>query len=460
MDETIYAVDNTVLHIYGTHAGAVMSGNLEKRLITLVNALLHLTNVRLEFGFAMVGGAIAASSSNTTLNQTSFVSNQARGMGDALYVMDYSIVSFNGETTIFTNIIADISGGAIYVAGGSVVSWGRRKTYFIDNLSYLDGGGATIRNGSVASWSGMVSLSYNTCGRHGGAVYATDHTDIAWERATYFFHNTAGDLGGVISVFHGSTVSWRGEITLDTNFAGLYGGGVSLVYCSILSWSGKTQLYDDMDGGDGGVMVVYDHSDVFGSGDTTYARNRALDNAGGILVLGICIVSWSGEAVFACNTAENYYGGALVVYDSSQPFWSGKTQFYDHWAGGFGGVIAVLHHSNVSSSENTSYDRNCALFGAGCILVLETTPYHGVGKQPSLLMRAKTIVEARSLYMTALEPFGVGKPIYLKTEPAVMGMRLLLTSTLAFLAAGVRHLPKIVHLIVCVCVCVFSSHSF
>ena len=81
MDETTYAVDgSTVLHIYGTHAGAVMSGNLEKRLIALVNASLHLTNVRFEFGFAMVGGAIAASSSNMILNQTSFVSKQACGM--------------------------------------------------------------------------------------------------------------------------------------------------------------------------------------------------------------------------------------------------------------------------------------------------------------------------------------------------------------------------------------------
>ena len=70
MHETIYAVDGTVLHMYGTHAGAVMNGNLEKRLITLLmNALLHPTIVRLEFvGGGMVCGAIAAaSSSNTTL---------------------------------------------------------------------------------------------------------------------------------------------------------------------------------------------------------------------------------------------------------------------------------------------------------------------------------------------------------------------------------------------------------
>ena len=258
-----------------------MSGNLEKRLITLVNASLHLTTVRLEFGFAMVGGAIAASSSNMTLNQMSFVSNQACGMGGALYVMDESMVSFHGETTNFTNNVAVISGGAIYVAGGSVVSWSRRKTYFIDNLSYLDGGAATIRDGSAASWSGVVSFSNNTCGWYGGAVYATDHTNIAFEGAIHFFHNTASYLGGAISVFHGSNVSRRGEITLDTSFAGLHGGGVSVVYGSIiLSWSGKTRFYDSMAGVDEGAMVVHDRSCVFGSGDTTFARNGVLDNAG------------------------------------------------------------------------------------------------------------------------------------------------------------------------------------
>ena len=149
LDETIYAVGGTVLHIHGTHAGAVMSGDLEKRLITVVNASLYLTNVRVEFGFAVVGGAIAASTSNLTLNQTFFVSNQARGMGGALYVMDESLVSFDGGTTFFANNVADTSGGAIHVAGGSVVSWKGRNTSFIDNLSGLDGGAATIRDGVI-----------------------------------------------------------------------------------------------------------------------------------------------------------------------------------------------------------------------------------------------------------------------------------------------------------------------
>ena len=303
MYETIYAVGGTVLHIYGTHAGAVISGNLEKRLITVVNASLYLTNVRVEFGHAVVGGAIAASRSNLTLNQTFFVSNQARGMGGALYVMDESIVSFDGETTVFSNNVADTSGGAIYVAGGSVVSWKGQNTSFIDNLSDLDGGAATIKDGSVASWSGAVSFSNNTCGGHGGAVYASGHTKVAWDGPTYFFNNTAVYYGGGISSIDGSNVSWSAEMTLDHNFAGVHGGGV-LFNGSTLSWSGKTRFYDNRAGVYGGAMFVEDHSDVFGSGDTTYARNSAL-LAGAIFVFDHCTVSWSGETIFSSNTAQN-----------------------------------------------------------------------------------------------------------------------------------------------------------
>ena len=355
MDETIHAVDGTVLHIYGNHAGAVISGNLEKRLITVVNASLYLTNVRVEFGFALVCGAIAASRSNLTLDQTFFVSNQARGLGGALYVVDQSILSFNGETTFFASNVAGISGGAIYVAGGSVVSWNGRNTSFIDNLSYLDGGAATIIDESVASFKGVMSFSNNTCGLSGGAVYLTDHANVAWDGATYFFSNAAYDSGGAISINGGSNVSWRGEMTFDQNYAGLDGGGMFLYNRFILSYSGKTRFYDNRAGEAGGAMAVYHHSYVFGSGDTAYARNSALNGAGGLLVLDHCTISWSGETLFSANTAENYDGGALNVQASSHVFWSGKTTFAKN--------TAVRLFNRYLEFSNNLYDRHCCYRG-------------------------------------------------------------------------------------------------
>ena len=79
---------------------------------------------------------------------------------------------------------------------------------------------------------------------------------------------------------------------------------------------------------------------------------------------------------------------------------------------------------------------------------LITAPYHGAGKQLSLLIRAKTIVGVRPLYMTALKPFGVRKPNSLKTGPALVEvLRLFTTTLLAFSVAGIRHMPEIEPLI-------------
>ena len=368
MDETIYAVDGTILHIYGTHSGAVMSGDLEKRLITVVNASLYLKNVRVESGFAVVGGAIAASRSNLTMNQTFFVNNHARGMGGALYVMDQSIVSFDGETTFFSNNVADISGGAIYVAGSSVVSWKGRDTSFIDNLSDLNGGAVTIRDGSVASWSGAVSFSNNTCGVYGGAIHASDHTNVAWDGPTYFFNNTAGYYGGGISSVDGSNVSWSADMTLDHNFAGLYGGGVLLLSGSTLSWRGKMRFYDNRAGVLGGAMFVYNHSDVFGSGDTTYARNSAL-YGGAIFVIDDCTLSWSGETIFASKTAQNGSGGGVYVKGSSQAIWSGKKTFANNSAKLSGGGIIVIDNCTISWSRETIFSSNTAESSGGGVYI-------------------------------------------------------------------------------------------
>ena len=226
MDETIYAIDGTVLHIYGTHAGATMSGNLENRLITVVNASLYLENMTVEFGSALVGGAIASSSSRLTLNHTSFVGNHAGSTGGALYVTDQSTVSFVGISTTFSNNSAYSSGGALHVVGGSVASWKGRKTLFTNNLSHRDGGAVTMRGESVASWSGEMLFSNNTCGRYGGALYTRDLSSVTWDGATYFTNNAARISGGAVSIFNGSDVSWRAEIGFDPNYADPFGNGL------------------------------------------------------------------------------------------------------------------------------------------------------------------------------------------------------------------------------------------
>ena len=166
-------------------------------------------------------------------------------------------------------------------------------------------------------------------------------------------------------------------------------------------------------------------------------------------MLGNCIVSWSGEAVFACNTAENHYGGALVVYETAhKPFGMGK---HSCMITGPAVLEVQLLFSTTPTSSVAGIRHNMIeivrFLAQEAFWCSITAPYHRARKQPSLLIRAKTIVKVRSLYITALKPFGVGKPNHLKTGPVLMGVPWLFTTDLAFSVAGIRHLPEMVHLI-------------
>ena len=371
MDETIYIFDGTILHISGLGVGAVMSGNHEKRLVTVVNASLYLTNINIEFGAALVGGAIAASASRLTLNHTSFFGNQADGFGGALYVVDGSTASLVGDTTSFLSNKAVGAGGAIFVDGGSVFSWKGRKTYFIDNLSEVDGGAVAIRAGSAASWDGEVLFSNNSCRRYGGAVYTSNSASVSWDGVVHLSNNTAGEWGGAFMIVANSHVSWKAEMTFVHNVAGYFAGGLYIGYDSTLLWSGVTQFAGNRAGISGGAIVLAGNSDAFGSGSMTFDRNSAEEVGGAVHVAYNSTITWFGETTFTSNTVKSGDAGALVIEQSSQAFWSEKATFSKNsaqYGGGKGGAVLVTSNSAASWMSDTFFTRNSAVSG-GAITV-------------------------------------------------------------------------------------------
>ena len=357
MDETISVVNGSVLRIYGSPDGAVMSGNLEIRLITVINASLYLRDVSMEFGSALVGGAIAASASNMTLNQTSFVGNHAGGMGGALYAIDGSIVSFGGEMTTFSHNSAIGSGGAVYVDGESRVLWKGQKASFFDNLALVDGGAVTIRGGSTASWNGEALFSNNFCGQHGGAVYTTDHASVAWDGATVFVNNTCGRLGGAVSIKDDSNVSWRADMTFDKNFARQNGGGLYVGFNATLIWSGKTLFDGNKAASLGGAMMVTYSSISFGSGDM-YVQSSS-DSGGAVAVDHDSTITWSGKTVFTNNNAGNGIGGAMILGYSSTASWKFDAIFTRNTAFA-GGAINIYGNSTAIYEGSTTFRGNIA----------------------------------------------------------------------------------------------------
>ena len=111
-----------------------------------------------------------------------------------------------------------------------------------------------------------------------------------------------------------------------------------------------------------------------------------------------------------------------LVYGSIL-LWSGKPRFYDNMTGVDGDAMVVYDHSDVFGSGDTKYARNRALDNAGGILVLGNCPVSWSGEAVFACNTAETYLEVRSLYMTALKPFGVGKHNSMTTGPAVLGWR-------------------------------------
>ena len=74
-------------------------------------------------------------------------------------------------------------------------------------------------------------------------------------------------------------------------------------------------------------------------------------------------------------------------------------------------------------------------------------PYRGTGKRFLLVIQLKTMMKARSLYTTALKPFGEGKHDSMITGPACLEVPRLFTTTPTFSVSGIRHMTEIVQLI-------------
>ena len=169
VDETISIVNGTVLNIAGIDSDAIIDGNGNIRMFTVVNASLHLHDITLEHGYALYGGAIAASPSRITLDRVIFMTNNASYGSGAMFLPNASNVSFCGESTFWKN--SALHGGALYMTEGSRSSW-KGNSNFSENLARSGNGGALyMKGGSIAVWTAASQFLFN-CASGLGGLYA------------------------------------------------------------------------------------------------------------------------------------------------------------------------------------------------------------------------------------------------------------------------------------------------
>ena len=390
VDKTIYVPHGTILNIsgIGPPSSAVINGGMQTRPLTVINATLYISDVDLSSGFSIVGGAIAASSSNVTLTRTSFSGNSVSGMGGAIYAVNDSSVSFYGNETAFLNNSAGGHGGALYVSGRSVIRFNGQEAYVLHNTAGNDGGAIAIEQ-SELSWHGNVFFGNNTSGAFGGAMNVANGSTVDWIGNLVFSENTAAFSGGALAVSSTSAVSWSENATLNYNQATVHGGAI-YINGAKASWDGNAEFKRNMAGSTGGALFASSAADISWNGvstffnnsanssggainvvsgsfcrwngpNTTFAFNRVLSGPGGAINIHVSSVSSGGDTTFEYNDA-NFSGGAVSIQEADVS-WEGTTRFASNTAPEAGGALFAYAASGVLWKGITSFFNNSAVRG-------------------------------------------------------------------------------------------------
>ena len=366
VDETISIVNGTVLNITGIDSDAVIDGNGNIRMFTVVNASLHLRDITLEFGYALYGGAIAASRSRITLDRVNFMANNASYGGGAMFLSNASNVSFCGETTFWKNTA--LHGGAIYMTEGSTSSW-KGNTNFSENVARSGNGGALyMKRESIAVWTAASQFLSNNANVSGGALYIDGSSKATWTADSQFNSNSANVSGGALYVDGSSKATWTADSQFNSNSAHVSGGALYVAVYSSSNWTAASQFRSNSAIHSGGALYVTGFSSAVWDGESQFKfqNDNNVLSEGSTHESGSYSTSWEVNTTFFENAAAGD-GGALYLGSSSSALWTGASCFDSNSAYSAGGALFVTGSSSASWTEAVTFSENAATGEGGAL---------------------------------------------------------------------------------------------
>ena len=370
VDETISIVDGTVLNITGIDSDAVIDGNGNIRMFTVVNASLHMRDITLEHGYALHGGAIAASRSRITLDRVIFMANNASYGGGAMFLSDASNVSFCGETTFWKNTA--LHGGALYMTEGSSSSW-KGNTNFSENVARSGNGGALcMKRGSITVWIAASQFLSNCASGFGGALYIGDSSKATWTDDSQFLSNCANVSGGALYVTDGSNTTWTADSQFLSNSAKRSGGALYVIHDSSTTWTADSQFLSNSAESGGALLVMYDSNTTW-TADSQFLFNSAYESGGALYVGFGSSTTWTADSRFLSNSATEF-GGALYIFDSKAT-WTTDSQFLQNKADVSGGALYVTDYSSTTWTAASQFRSNSANLSGGALYMTDSTAF-------------------------------------------------------------------------------------
>ena len=310
-------------------------------------------------GQARVGGALRVTSSNLSISNSQFDSNEAE-WGGAIYIStagsDISIT----DCAFVNNKAVSLSyfyafGGALYVVSGSAVvvhnstfinntagiGGGAVSLYeavFLDHQNIFHGNRARSMGGAISAYRSMITIdssSYsNNTADHGGAVSA-DSSSVALSHSS--FYNNEAYVGGAFYSYNSNITAYNSSFY--NNEAELYGGAFYSHYNnSITAYNSSFYNNEAYDGG-----AFYSHyNNSITAYNSSFYNNEAYD----------------GGAFY--SDADN---NKITAYNSS---------FYNNKARDSGG--AIMSYGNVSITLHySSFTNNEAVKNGGIILAMPSS---------------------------------------------------------------------------------------
>ena len=368
VDETISIVNGTVLNIVGIDSDAVIDGNGNIRMFTVVNASLHLRDITLELGYALYGGAVAASRSRMTLDRVIFMANNASYGGGAIFLSDESNVSFFGETTFWKNTAFD--GGALYMTEGCSSSW-QGNTSFSENVARSGNGGALyMKRESIAFWTAASQFLSNYANVYGGALYIDDSSKATWTASSQFISNSAHVSGGALYVTDGSNTIWTADSQFLSNSAHVSGGALYVTDGSNTIWTADSQFLSNSANVSGGALYVTDGSSSNWTATSQFCSNNANLSGGALYVTHSSSTVWWGESQFQIKNDNNILSeGSTYESGGCSTSWEAKTTFFKNAAAGDGGALYLQSYSSALWTEASCFDSNSAYSAGGALFV-------------------------------------------------------------------------------------------
>jgi hypothetical protein len=299
------------------------------------------------------GGGAAFEDSDGTWSACTVGDNVSSSGGGGLYLSG----QLSGGTTFDGTLSNNTAGGA----GGAVWGWSHALTLggsVVDNAIPSTEDGGAIYFGAAA----LILDGAQISGHHaasGGAVYVTDAGTLQITSST-LTENLADEAGGAVWTGTGATIR---AAFLDDNEAGGEGGGV-YSDAGRVSLSGS-RLQGNVAMGAGGGMSLHAGTLLVGSSGL---RDNVAAQGGGICLAGGGAAGLSATisySAFTGNTSTGAGGGLyLDALASAQVY---ETELSDNTSGGRGGGLYVLQ---VPALQVHALDLhgNAALEGGGLYL--------------------------------------------------------------------------------------------